>query len=85
MLNDTSETIFLISVHHHPFPKWHPYQHYHFQVTISVHIPADAIVGDYQAAVHLMYKDEDKVEKTKITKLADPIIILFNPFCEGNF
>ena len=57
----------------------------YFKVTISVHIPVDAVVGDYQAAVIVTYKDADNAEKTEVNPLADPIIILFNPFCKGKF
>ena len=57
---------------------------FHFQMTMLVYVPADAVVGEYRMAVNFFYLNKEKVEEKKVLPVDDPIIVLFNPFSQGN-
>ena len=63
----------------------YPFPNFVFQMTISVFIPADAIVGSYNAAVKLFYRNADKKDQVKRHDLDDEITVLFNPWCSGKW
>ena len=89
-----NDTLIKLKVHNHrddvkdaAHDAWYAYVSNPSQsgVTVAVHPASNAIVGAYRLAVSLLTKDEHKHDVKCVERVAEEFILLFNPWCKGQF